>query len=415
MGQAKNTIDVDEIMNTRKILLVNVSKGRIGEDNSAILGAMIITKIQLAAMERVRIPEDERRDFYLYVDEFQNFATDSFVNILSEARKYRLNLIIAHQYVGQLVTDTTTAVRDAVFGNVGTLVCFRVGAVDAEFLEQEFTPEFEQEDLIHLPNYNVYIKLLIDGVTSRPFSAKTIAPPATEKDKQRREQIIRSSRENYSHKRTDVEAEITRWAGSLEVPSSIETPISISQSKPRPQSQGGQTTLYDAKCSNCGKWTKVIFPPSANKPVYCKSCLKKMKKGKTPATVNISVKGSEPEEKFEGGMDLAGLGIEFGPARNAGGPSKSSNKKNPQKKEQFPQQEKSKPAHLDDLIRKSEPVFFNPKKKKEVNLDELKKTLTDTLQKAKEEPQQKPPTQTPGGQKGPAKEEIKSEESRYDH
>jgi len=122
VGQGKNTIDIDEIMNSGKILLVNVSKGRIGEDNSAILGAMIITKIQLSAMERVRIPEEDRKDFYLYVDEFQNFATDSFVNILSEARKYRLNLIIAHQYIGQLVTDASTAVRDAVFGNVGTMV-----------------------------------------------------------------------------------------------------------------------------------------------------------------------------------------------------------------------------------------------------------------------------------------------------
>ncbi|KKQ23774.1 MAG: hypothetical protein US35_C0001G0018 [Parcubacteria group bacterium GW2011_GWA2_37_10] len=121
VGQAKNTIDIDEIMNNQKILLVNVSKGRIGEDNAAILGAMIITKIQLSAMERVRIPEDERKDFYLYVDEFQNFATDSFVNILSEARKYRLDLIIAHQYIGQLVTDTSTAVRDAVFEKVGTM------------------------------------------------------------------------------------------------------------------------------------------------------------------------------------------------------------------------------------------------------------------------------------------------------
>jgi len=183
VGQSKNTIDIETIMNTGKILLVNVSKGRIGEDNSAILGAMIITKIQLSAMERVRIPEDERRDFYLYVDEFQNFATDSFVNILSEARKYRLNLIIAHQYIGQLVTEATTAVRDAVFGNVGTMVSFRVGAADAEFLELEFTPEFLQSDLINLPNYHIYIKLMIDGITSRPFSAHTLPPASTNKEK----------------------------------------------------------------------------------------------------------------------------------------------------------------------------------------------------------------------------------------
>ena len=213
VGQAKNTIDVDEIMNNQKILLVNVSKGRIGEDNSAILGAMIITKIQLSAMERVRIPEDERKDFYLYVDEFQNFATDSFVNILSEARKYRLDLIIAHQYIGQLTTDTSTAVRDAVFGNVGTMISFRVGAADAEVLELEFIPEFLQNDLIRLPNYNIYLKLMIDGITSRPFSAKTIAPAPIEKDDKKRQEIIKISRSKYAHTVKSVEEEINRWAG----------------------------------------------------------------------------------------------------------------------------------------------------------------------------------------------------------
>src|SRR3989344_977078 len=219
VGQGKNTIDIDEIMNSGKILLVNVSKGRIGEDNSAILGAMIITKIQLSAMERVRIPEEDRKDFYLYVDEFQNFATDSFVNILSEARKYRLNLIIAHQYIGQLVTDASTAVRDAVFGNVGTMVSFRVGAADAEDLELEFTPEFLQNDLINLPNYNIYIKLMIDGITSRPFSAKTLAPAAVDRELQKREEIIAISRKNYARDRVEAEREITNWAGNMEVPS----------------------------------------------------------------------------------------------------------------------------------------------------------------------------------------------------
>jgi len=151
VGQPKSTIDIFKIMNDGKILLVNASKGRLGEDNSQLLGAMIITKIQLAAMERVRIPEEDRADFYLYVDEFQNFATDSFANILSEARKYRLNLIIAHQYIGQLVTDVSTKVRDAVFGNVGTMIVFRIGAPDAEFLEQEFSPEFMGADMSIFP------------------------------------------------------------------------------------------------------------------------------------------------------------------------------------------------------------------------------------------------------------------------
>ena len=126
VAQPKTTLDLRKIMDEQKILLVNLSKGRLGEDNSALLGAMLITKLQLAAMSRVDIPEEERKDFYLYVDEFQNFATESFATILSEARKYRLNLIIAHQYIGQLITEKSTKVRDAVFGNVGTMVMFRV-------------------------------------------------------------------------------------------------------------------------------------------------------------------------------------------------------------------------------------------------------------------------------------------------
>src|SRR3989344_3285271 len=132
------------------------------------------------AIARVRIPEEDRQDFYLYVDEFQNFATDSFAGILSEARKYRLNLILAHQYIGQLITDvagrSSTKVRDAVFGNVGTMILFRVGAADAEFLEQEFGPEFMIEDMVGIPNRHIYLKLMVDGISSRPFSAATLPP-----------------------------------------------------------------------------------------------------------------------------------------------------------------------------------------------------------------------------------------------
>ena len=233
VGQPESSIDVGEIMNNRKILLVNVSKGRIGEDNSALLGAMIISKIQLAAMERVRIPEKERRDFYLYVDEFQNFATESFASILSEARKYHLDLIIAHQYINQLISENTTEVRDAVFGNVGTIISFRVGAADAEFLEKEFYPEFNAQDLVNLPNYNIYLKLMVDGVTSRPFSAQTL-PPFAEERESYREEIIRSSRQKYSRRRKDTEREIARWSGVME-----------EQRGPRPDRSG----LYDAVCS----------------------------------------------------------------------------------------------------------------------------------------------------------------------
>jgi len=190
-----------------------VSKGRIGEDNSSLLGAMIITKLQLSAMERVRIPEDERVDFFLYVDEFQNFATDSFANILSEARKYRLNIILAHQYIGQLVTDASTKVRDAVFGNVGTMVVFRVGAADAEFLEKEFEPEFTIQDMVNLPNRMIFLKLMVDGGASRPFSASTLPPFSFKTSDDTDDRVIESSRALYARPRYLVEEEISQWTG----------------------------------------------------------------------------------------------------------------------------------------------------------------------------------------------------------
>jgi hypothetical protein len=214
VGQGKSTIDVYQLMNEGKIFLVNLSKGQIGEDNSALLGAMLITKIQLAAMRRVDIRnEDERVDFYLYVDEFQNFATDSFATILSEARKYRLNLVVAHQYIGQLVTDTSTKVRDAIFGNVGTMMSFRVGADDAAFLEREFTPEFDTHDLINLPNRRIFIKLMVDGVSSRPFSASTLPPFKATEASITEEEIIVASRKRYARPRYQIETEINQTSG----------------------------------------------------------------------------------------------------------------------------------------------------------------------------------------------------------
>jgi hypothetical protein len=216
VGQSTSTIDLFKVMNEGKIFLVNVSKGRVGEDNSALLGGMIITKIQLAAMERVRIPEEERKDFYLYVDEFQNFATDAFANILSEARKYRLNLTIAHQYTAQIENKDGSQVRDAVFGNVGTMIIFRVGADDADFLEKEFEPEFTAQDLVNLPNYNIYLKLMIDGVTSRPFSAITLPPVKINPALGVKEKIIESSRALYARPKQEVEDQIKRWSGMVQ-------------------------------------------------------------------------------------------------------------------------------------------------------------------------------------------------------
>jgi hypothetical protein len=207
VGQSKSTIDMRQLMDDGKIVLMNLSKGRIGEENAALLGAMMITKIQLAAMSRVDIPEPTRRDFYLYVDEFQNFSTESFANILSEARKYRLNLIMAHQYIEQLSDE----VKAAVFGNVGTLIAFRVGGVDAEELEKEFQPTFMQEDVVTLPAFHVYMRLMIDGVASEPFSASTLPPISGQTDQ--REKVIQVSRERYSRDRGGVEEKIMKWAG----------------------------------------------------------------------------------------------------------------------------------------------------------------------------------------------------------
>ena len=210
LGQPKSKINIRQIMDEGKILIVNVSKGKIGEDASRLLGAFLITKIQLAAMSRVNIPESERRDFFLYVDEFQNFATESFANILSEARKYHLSLVMAHQYIKQMEEH----VMDAVFGNVGTIVSFRVGAEDAEFLEKWFQPDFMMNDIVNLCNRSMYLKLMISGVSSKGFSASTLDRfPKLENSN--RQAIITASREAYSTPKNIVEKEIAEWAGPV--------------------------------------------------------------------------------------------------------------------------------------------------------------------------------------------------------
>src|SRR3989339_106630 len=209
IGQTNSQLDLRTIMDQGKILLVNASRGEIGEDASRLLGALLITKIQLAAMSRVDIPESERRDFYLYVDEFQHFATESFANILSEARKFHLSLVMAHQYIKQMEEP----VRDAVFGNVGTIISFRVGAEDAEFLEKWFAPDFMMADIVNLGKQSIYLKLMINGISSRGFSASTLQrfskPEITFRD-----DIIAASRKTYANPKADVEKAIAEWAGS---------------------------------------------------------------------------------------------------------------------------------------------------------------------------------------------------------
>ncbi len=197
VGQRNNTFKLRTVMDEKKILLVNLAKGKIGEDNCALLGAMLVTRLQLAAMSRANLPEGQRDSFYLYVDEMHNFITLSFADILSEARKYGLSLTLAHQYIEQLDSE----IRAAVFGNVGTLIAFRIGAKDASYLAREFKPEFKETDFINLPNYQIYLKLMIDGVASKAFSAMTLELPKGRTSC--RDEIIQLSREKYAKNKSN--------------------------------------------------------------------------------------------------------------------------------------------------------------------------------------------------------------------
>jgi CxxC-x17-CxxC domain-containing protein len=378
IGQVKTLIDMRKAMDEQKILIANISKGRIGEDNSRLLGALTITKLQLAAMSRVDMDEEKRKDFYLYVDEFQNFATASFINILSEARKYRLNLILANQYLGQLSEMTamggkSTQVLDAVFGNVGTMILFRIGAEDAEFLEPEFMPDFEATDLVALGKYNIYLKLMVNGVAERPFSAQTLTPlprPAVNN----RDKIIKVSRERYSTPRASVEEKITKWAAGVEAGKT--TPVAGAAPSNNTSSAG--PVLYDARCASCGKDTKVIFQPDGKRPVYCKSCLGKIKpKDNKPTQAQAAVlpKADAPTQETKTPVVLPPVPAVAPPAPASATPI-------------------STPAiSLNDVF-KNEPISFSRSKKsgqilenkdkikrREVNLDELKKVLEESLRK----------------------------------
>lgn len=223
VGQPKSSFDIRKIMDEKKILIMNLSKGLIGESNANLLGSMLTTRIYLAAMSRADLPPEKMRDmpnFYFYVDEFQSFANATFANILSEARKYHLNLTIAHQYIEQMEEE----VRNAVFGNVGTIIAFRVGPFDAEVLETIFTPQFLATDIVNLSFAQIYLTLMIDGIGSQPFSATTLPPiappPTTCKD-----MAIAASREKFTRARPEVEAEIRKFHEPIIVPRKVEKTV----------------------------------------------------------------------------------------------------------------------------------------------------------------------------------------------
>jgi hypothetical protein len=213
VGQSKSAFNFREVMDKKKILLINLAKGKVGEINAKLLGLIIVSKLQMAALSRADIKEDARADFYLYVDEFQNFITDAFSSILSEARKYRLNLIIAHQYLGQLEQQAgaqgagSKDLRDAVFGNAGTMLCFRIGAEDSETMAKEFKPTFNEFDLVNVDRYNAYLKLMINGTASKPFNMATYPLPRDGNEDQAKA-IRQLSRLKFGRARAEVEEEI---------------------------------------------------------------------------------------------------------------------------------------------------------------------------------------------------------------
>jgi len=211
IGQSQSAFDFRKVMDEGKILLINLAKGKIGEENSSFLGLILVPRILIAAMSRQDVPESQRRDFYLYVDEFQNFATPDFAQILSEARKYHLNLTVANQFIGQMEEE----VKNAVFGNVGTLIAFRVGVADASYLQHEFAPVFGENDLLNIERFNAYVKTIVNNEPVRPFSIDLTKDMSREKaleNPELAEKIKELSRLKYGRDRALVEAEVARRA-----------------------------------------------------------------------------------------------------------------------------------------------------------------------------------------------------------
>ncbi|MDR3298223.1 MAG: type IV secretory system conjugative DNA transfer family protein [Candidatus Nomurabacteria bacterium] len=297
IGQPKSSFDIRKIMDEGKILIVNLSKGLIGEDNAGILGAFLVTKVQLAAMSRSDIPRvEDRRPFYLYVDEFQNFATDSFAVILSEARKYGLNLTVANQYIAQM----TDAVRDAVFGNVGTTVSFRVSADDAPMLSKQFEPTFEAPDLLNMHNRHFVISMIISGEKAPAFSATTLSIPEAPNDLS--SQIIANSRMLYSRPRADVEKEIRE---SIEAAEKWRQELSDSGREAGGQNGSGSGGFYNPSNPNLNYGNEY----SVQKPNFKFMPQKKA----APPTPQIEFKKqkispNQAEEREGGGSSLKDLG-----------------------------------------------------------------------------------------------------------
>jgi hypothetical protein len=361
IGQPHSSFDFREAMDKRKIVIINLSKGKVGDENMKLLGGLLVTKIYLAAMSRADIPDRAMKivpNFYLFVDEFQNFANASFADILSEARKYKLNLTIAHQYIEQM----DEVVRPAVFGNVGTMITFRVGATDAEELEKEFSPTFVLEDLVNLGFTQIYLKLMIDGLSSTPFSATTL-PPIPHPDISYVRDIITASREQFARPRASVEEEIIKFHNPMPVIKKVENSI------PRPQiNSGPENVATKPKADN------YVSTSSKNIPVANRAPIIPTKNTVSISTSAMSVKQRGPgsagtRKSFEGkpttGQSVSG----FLPRVDDGA-------------YQQPKSEPIRPVPLSSLIPKPK-VKTDPKVQSSENVSDLKSALAQVLGKAK--------------------------------
>ncbi|HCM53262.1 TPA: hypothetical protein DIS57_04875 [Candidatus Wolfebacteria bacterium] len=367
IGQPKSTIDMRKAMDEGKILICNLSQGRLGEDNSALLGAMIITKIQLAAMSRIDTPEAERRPFFLYIDEFQNFSTGAFTKIFAEARKYGLGLTLAHQYVEQLKKEEGLA--EAIVGNIGTLVLFRVGAIDAVFFEKEFEPEFTPADMIGLSNRHIYLKLLVDGQASRPFSAETL-PPYPIPQPNFEDVIIANSRRLYSMPKPLVDEMIAKeYMGS------------------------GKTSMEDKVMRRDERSLGSTLIPRAQAPRYFGSGQDKSF-GHQPAAQSRSF-GSTQDKPLGSAQDRQAFGRDQGRSADSRPVAHAPSSRPVAPINRSDDSGKKAPFHDSTAFEKvvtGAPVLVKPEvdrpkhvyEKKPVNIDDLKKAIEETLQKRKE-------------------------------
>ncbi len=336
IGQSKSSFNIREIMDNKKIMIINLSKGRIGETNANLLGGMLITKIFLAALSRADVPDRVMKglpNFYLFVDEFQSFANESFADILSEARKYKLNLTMAHQYIEQMEEE----VRAAVFGNVGTMIIFRVGAYDAEILEKEFAPQFTAEDIVNLGFAQIYLKLMIDGIGSAPFSATTL-PPIPQSENSHMQEAIEMSRRQFTHTRAEVEKAIADWHEPIALPPRPALPKMAPPPVPKaPVNVGIGTTGTGA----IQQPFKASLPPIPKPPVQASVPLSSL----APKTPKPGQKEASPERVNELRNALASV--------LGSSPNKSENK----------------------IENKTPPPAPVPESPKEISTEELKKVL----------------------------------------